>query len=44
MTYGRKKRGLVDRDISKIGFRVEVGFERRVELSEVERRNGKLPR
>lgn len=22
MTYGRKKRGLVDRDISKIGFRV----------------------
>lgn len=41
MTYSRKKRGF--RDISKVSFRMEVGLKR-IELSGVERRNGKLSR
>ena len=36
MSGGRKRRCLVERDISKVGFRMGVSFERRVELSEAE--------
>ena len=36
MSGCRKRRCLVERDIFKVGFRMGVSFERRVELSEAE--------
>ena len=36
MSGCRKSRCLVERDIFKVGFRMGVSFERRVELSEAE--------
>lgn len=44
MNGGRKRRCLVEKDISKVGFGMAVGLERRMELSEAERGSGKLYR
>lgn len=44
MKGGRKRRCLVEKDISKVGFGMAVGLERRMELSETERGSGKLSR
>ena len=42
MSGCRKRRCLVERDVFKVGFRMGVSFERRVELSEAEMGGRKL--
>ena len=42
MSGGRKRRCLVEKDISNVGFRIGVSFESRVEFSEAEMESRKL--
>lgn len=42
--WWQNEKCLAERDISKVGFRIGMGLERKGELSEVKRRSGKLSR